>query len=95
MALVDIAATFEDNILKTDEIEELIHEDLRYRDKQLLRCSEEILDLEDFSESVALNEFTLDDFRIELSKYIESQPRSCSKTRRWALRCCSAATADQ
>ncbi len=35
MALVDIAATFEDNILKTDEIEELIHEDLRYRDKQL------------------------------------------------------------
>ncbi|MCI0541323.1 MAG: ATP-dependent helicase, partial [Verrucomicrobiales bacterium] len=72
MALVDIAATFEDNILKTDEIQELIHEDLRYRDKQLLRLREEILDLEDFSESVALNEFTLDDFRIELSKYIEA-----------------------
>jgi hypothetical protein len=72
MALVDIAATFEDNILKTDEIEELIHEDLRYRDKQLLRLREEVLDLEDFSESVALNEFTLDDFRIELSKYIEA-----------------------
>src|SRR5207249_6814904 len=72
MALVDIAATFEDNILKTDEIEELIHEDLRYRDKQLLRLREEILDLEDFSESIALNEFTLDDFRIELSKYIEA-----------------------
>ncbi len=72
MALVDIAATFEDNILKTDELEELIHEDLRYRDKQLLRLREEILDLEDFSESVALNEFTLDDFRIELAKYIES-----------------------
>jgi SNF2 family DNA or RNA helicase len=72
MALVDIAATFEDNILKTDELEELIHEDLRYRDKQLLRLREEILDLEDFSESIALNEFTLDDFRIELAKYIES-----------------------
>jgi hypothetical protein len=72
MALVDIAATFEDNILKTDEIEELIHEDMRYRDKQLLRLREEILDLEDFSESVALNEFTLDDFRIELAKYIEA-----------------------
>jgi len=72
MALVDIAATFEDNILKTDEIEELVHEDLRYRDKQLLRLREEVLDLEDFSESVALNEFTLDDFRIELSKYIEA-----------------------
>ena len=72
MALVDIAATFEDNILKTDEIEELIHEDMRYRDKQLLRLREEVLDLEDFSESVALNEFTLDDFRIELAKYIEA-----------------------
>ncbi|HOC54627.1 MAG TPA: helicase-related protein [Verrucomicrobiota bacterium] len=72
MALVDIAATFEDNILKPDEIEELVHEDLRYRDKQLLRLREEVLDLEDFSESVALNEFTLDDFRIELSKYIEA-----------------------
>ena len=72
MALVDIAATFEDNILKTDEIEELIHEDMRYRDKQLLRLREEVLDLEDFSESITLNEFTLDDFRIELSKYIEA-----------------------
>ena len=72
MALVDIAATFEDNILKNDEIEEIIHEDMRYRDKQLLRLREEVLDLEDFSESVALNEFTLDDFRIELSKYIEA-----------------------
>ncbi len=72
MALVDIAATFEDNILKNEEIEEIIHEDMRYRDKQLLRLREEVLDLEDFSESLALNEFTLDDFRIELSKYIEA-----------------------
>ena len=72
MALVDIAATFEDNILNTDELEELVQSDLKYRDKQLLRLKEEILDLEDFNETVALNEFTLDDFRIELSKYIES-----------------------
>lgn len=71
MALVDIAATFEDNLLEQDEIEELIQTDLKYRDKQLLRLQNEVLDLEDFSESVALNEFTLDDFRIELSKYLE------------------------
>ncbi len=45
---------------------------MRYRDKQLLKLREEVLDLEDFSESVALNEFTLDDFRIELSNYIAS-----------------------
>ena len=72
MALVDISATFDDNLLKTGEIEELIHEDMRYRDKQLLRLREEVLDLEDFSESVALNEFTLDDFRIELSNYVKA-----------------------
>ena len=64
MALVDIAATFEDNILNTDELEELVQSDLKYRDKQLLRLKEEILDLEDFNESVALNEFTLDDFAL-------------------------------
>ncbi|MDI9634360.1 helicase-related protein [Oscillatoria laete-virens NRMC-F 0139] len=72
MALVDIAATFEDNLLEPDEIKELIQSDLNYRDRQLMRLKDEVLDLEDFSESVALNEFTLDDFRIELSNYIES-----------------------
>src|SRR5213078_740841 len=72
MALVDIAASQEDNILNMDELQDLITDDLKYRDKQLLRLKDEILDLEDFSESVALSEFTLDDFRIELTKYIES-----------------------
>ena len=72
MALVDIAATFEDNVLKTDEIEELISDDLRYRDKQLLRLKDEILDLEDMGDSVSLTEFTLEDFRLELLKYIEA-----------------------
>ena len=72
MALVDIAATAEDNILQAEDLRELITEDLRYRDKQLLRLKDEVLDLEDFNESVALNEFTLDDFRMELASYIEA-----------------------
>ena len=72
MALVDIAATLEDNLLEPEDIREVLEDDLKYRDKQLLRLKDEVLDLEDFSESVALNEFTLDDFRIELMKYIES-----------------------
>ena len=72
MALVDIAASQEDNILNMDELQDFITDDLKYRDKQLLRLKDEILDLEDFSESVALSEFTLDDFRIELARYIEA-----------------------
>jgi hypothetical protein len=72
MALVDMAATFEDNILQNDEIEDLISEDLKYRDKQLLKLRDEVLDLDDLGDSVSLTEFTLDDFRIELMKYIEA-----------------------
>ena len=72
MALVDISATAEDNLLAATEIEDLIRDDLKYRDKQLLRLKDEILDLEDFNESVALTEFTLDDFRMELANYIEA-----------------------
>lgn len=67
MAL-DLSATFEDNVLRSEEIEELISDDLRYRDKQLLRLKDEVLDLEDLGDSVSLTEFTLDDFRLELLK---------------------------
>lgn len=72
MALVDLAATAEDNVLQAEDLKGLVREDLRYRDKQLLRLKDEILDLEDFNESVSLNEFTLDDFRMELAAYIEA-----------------------
>ncbi len=72
MALVDLSATFADNPLDNSEIEEIISDDLRYRDKQLLRLKEEVLDLEDLGDSVSLTEFTLDDFRLELLKYIEA-----------------------
>jgi SNF2 family DNA or RNA helicase len=72
MALVDISATAEDNILQSDDLRELIKDDMRYRDKQLMRLKDEVLDLEDFNESVSINEFTLDDFRMELATYIEA-----------------------
>ena len=72
MALVDIAATLEDNPLKSEELEELIKDDLRYRDRQLLRLKDEVLDLDDLDDSVSLTEFSLDDFRIDLLKYLEA-----------------------
>ncbi len=72
MALVDIAATNEDNILKVDDLEDLIKDDLKYRDQQLKRLQHEVLDLEDVTEGVTLNEFTLDDFRMDLTRFIES-----------------------
>jgi SNF2 family DNA or RNA helicase len=73
MALVDITATFEDNLLApSDELKTVIADELKYRDIQLLRLKDEVLDLEDFNESVTLSEFTLDDFRMELEKFIGS-----------------------
>jgi len=72
MALVDVTATGEDNILNTEQIQELISDDLKYRDQQLKKLKEEVLDLEDMDESVSLTDFTLDDFRIELLNFIES-----------------------
>ena len=72
MALVDLTATAEDNILQAENLSEFMLNDLSYRDKQLLRLKDEVLDLEDFNETVTLNEFTLDDFRMELLAYIEA-----------------------
>lgn len=72
MALVDVTATGEDNILNTEQIEELITDDLKYRNRQLKKLQNEVLDLEDMDESISLTDFTLDDFRIELMNFIES-----------------------
>jgi hypothetical protein len=76
MALVDLSATADDNLLNVEALEDLITEDLRYRDRQLKRLREEVLDLEDFNETVALTDFTLDDFRAELARYIEANRKA-------------------
>jgi superfamily II DNA/RNA helicase len=72
MALVDVTATADDNVLATDQIEELIEDDLKYRNKQLKKLREEVLDLEDMNENISLTDFTLDDFRIELLNFLEN-----------------------
>lgn len=72
MALVDVTATGEDNVLNTEQIEELITDDLKYRNRQLKRLKDEVLDLEEMDESVSLTDFTLDDFRIELLNFLEN-----------------------
>lgn len=72
MALVDLTATAEDNILQNEEVKELISDDLKYRDKQLQKLKEEVLDLEDMGDSISLTDFTLDDFRVELSSFVKN-----------------------
>jgi ERCC4-related helicase len=71
MALVDLTATAEENLLD-DGLKDLIEDDLKYRNKQLERLKDEILDLDDFEDNISLTDFTLDDFRMDLLNYIEA-----------------------
>ena len=72
MALVDLAATQTDNLLDPGQLEDLIKEDLLFRDRQLKRFQDEILDLEDLDDSVSLTDFSLDEFRLDLLRYLEA-----------------------
>lgn len=71
MMLSDISATNADNILRPDEVNDILKQDLKYRENQLKRMKEEILDLEDFDENVSLTDFLFEDFRVELLHYIQ------------------------
>lgn len=72
MALVDVTATNEDNVLSPGELQDLVETEMKYRDKQLLRMREEdIPDIEDFTDAPSLGEFSLDDFRIDLLNYLQ------------------------
>jgi hypothetical protein len=72
MALVDVTATGEDNVLNTEQLEDLITDDLKYRNRQLRKLQNEVVDLEEMNETISLTDFTLDDFRIELLNFIEN-----------------------
>ncbi|MBK9391763.1 MAG: DEAD/DEAH box helicase family protein [Bacteroidetes bacterium] len=73
MALVDISSTNSGNILNPEEIEELVAEDLRFRERQLKRLQKEVLDMDDLTDDgITLTDFSLDDFRMDLLRYLEA-----------------------
>ena len=63
MALVDLSATGEDDLLNAGA---KVEGDARWRDDQLKRLKDEVFELEDSSGGVTLSDFALDDFRAEL-----------------------------
>ena len=69
MVLADAAATGDDNRLLNAE--EQARTELHFRDQQLLRLREEIVDLDDLSDGVVLSDFTLDTFLSQLMRYLE------------------------
>jgi len=70
MAMVDLAASGADNLLEPEQLEALVSEELTYREKQLIRLKDEVVDLEEMDDNVSLSEFTLNDFRVELMNFL-------------------------
>ena len=68
MALADLAASGdEDPFTEVDAQLEL-----NFRDEQLLRLREEVLDLDDLSDGPTMGDFTLDHFLTQLLRYLEA-----------------------
>lgn len=72
MALVDLSATGDDNLLDARAEAE---GDARWRDEQLLRLKNEVFDLEE-SGGVTLADFALDDFRADLLSFARANEQA-------------------
>ena len=70
MALADATASGDDDPLNESTYEQAQME-LNFRDQQLERLREEVLDLDDLSDNVVMSDFTLDYFFAQLLKYLE------------------------
>lgn len=69
MVLLDISATGEENIIEQQSGNQM--NDLEYRRKQLLKLQDAVIDLEDLSSGVSIADLTLNDFRIDLARFLK------------------------
>ena len=68
MVLLDISATGEENIIEFTDAGKM--NDLEYRRKQLEQLQNEVVDLEDLGGSISITDLTLNDFRMDLTRYL-------------------------
>ena len=68
MAIADLAASGDEDPFSEQDAQR----DLNFRDQQLLKLRDEILDLDDLSDAPALGDFTLDHFLTQLLRYLEA-----------------------
>ncbi len=71
MALVDAAATGDDNRLSEEEEKETQQLELNFRGRQLQQLQEQNLDLEDLVDAPAISDFTMDYFLAQLLRYLQ------------------------
>ena len=78
MILLDISATGEENIID-DNANEM--NDLEYRRRQLQQLKDAVVDMEDMAGGVSITDLTLNDFRMDLSDYMNrDRPADHSKS---------------
>ncbi len=69
MVLLDISATGEENLIEQQSGNQM--NDLEYRRKQLLKLQDTVIDLEDLSTGTSIADLTLNDFRIDLTRFLK------------------------
>tara|TARA_R110000823_G_scaffold10240_7_gene35368 strand:+ start:5470 stop:8763 length:3294 start_codon:yes stop_codon:yes gene_type:complete len=65
MAIVDVTATGDDNLLDVDA------EDAAYRKKQLQRLQNEVIDLEDTGAGISITDLGLNEFRMDILHHVQ------------------------
>src|SRR5690554_3521005 len=66
MAIVDVTATGDDNLLDVDA------EDAAYRKKQLQRLQTEVIDLEDTGAGISITDLGLNEFRMDILSHVQT-----------------------
>ena len=84
MALADAAASGDDDPLNDYAYEEAQME-LNFRDEQLKKLREEVLDFDELSDGVAMSDFTLDYFFAQLLRYLEREQGRIRGNALWSL----------
>ncbi|MEA2049771.1 MAG: helicase-related protein [Campylobacterota bacterium] len=67
MNMVDTTATGEDNVLTNKS------SDMEFRKQQLQKLKDEVVDIEEIDSSISITDLGLNDFRMDLVKYIETK----------------------
>ena len=80
MALVDVTASGGDDPFTEDDLREVVQLELNFRDKQLLRIQEEILDLDDLSDNVVMSDLSMDYFLAQLRQFLEMNKEALDAT---------------
>lgn len=77
MKLLDVSATGEENIIETDPGNGM--NDLEYRRRQMEAMQDQVIDLEDLSQGIAITDLTLNDLRLDLAQLSDDNREALSR----------------